>query len=84
MPFPFKFNDVTRLSRGLLYHGLEEMGFKNIVQIPWSEEWLPPYFYIHQRSPYLEGNNRPDVQQAWKVNAELTQGSTHVAILAMR
>jgi hypothetical protein len=84
MPFPYRFNDVTRLSRGLLYHGLEEMGFKNIIQIPWSDEWLPPYFYIHQHPPHLEGETRPEVQQAWKVNAELTQGSTHVAILAMR
>jgi len=42
-PSPIGFNDVTRLSRGLLYHGFEEMGFKNIIQLPWSDEWLSPF-----------------------------------------
>jgi Methyltransferase domain len=84
MRFPYRFNDCTRLSRGLLYHGFEEMGFKNIVQLPWLTSWLSPYFYHLQSEPMLPNEPNPDVQHAWRVNAELTCGSKHVAVLAMR
>jgi len=63
-----------------LYHGFEEMGFKNIIELPWSSEWLSPYFYIHQREPELVGETRDEVQRAWRLNAELTAGSKHVAV----
>jgi len=33
---------------------------KNIIQLPWSDEWLSPYFYIHQQPPHLEGETRPE------------------------
>ena len=34
--------------------------------------------------PYLQGQPRNEVQQAWKLHTELTEGSTHIAVLAMR
>jgi len=83
MPFPYRFNRNTRLSRGLLYHGLEEMGFKKIVELPWSEDWLPPYFDRHQ-GPRLEGDARDEVQQAWRLRDELQRGSTSIALIASR
>jgi hypothetical protein len=84
MPFPYRFNDNTRLSKGLLFHGFEQMGFKNIVELPWRDEWLSPYFDIRLQAPSLEGENRIEVRQAWKLRRELDQGSTHIAVLAMR
>jgi hypothetical protein len=89
MPFPLRFNSDVRISRGLLYYGLEEMGFKNIHELPWSDDWLPPYINPNQREPRLEdrlpGCNFPnDVERAWKLQVELRQGSTHTAILATR
>jgi SAM-dependent methyltransferase len=84
MPFPYRFNDVTRVSRGLLYHSFEEMGFDDIVELPWKDEWLSPYFTAGQREPLLEGETRAEVQSAWQLHAELTGASKHVAVLAMR
>jgi hypothetical protein len=82
--FPYRFNDGTRLSRGLLYHAFEEIGFSNIYEFPWKSEWLSPYIYQYQTDPILEHETRPDVLKAWKINCELLQGSKHVAILATR
>jgi hypothetical protein len=52
--FPFRFNDVTRISRGMLYHAFEEMGFGDVVEIPWRDGWLSPYFGHDQSEPRLE------------------------------
>lgn len=71
LPFPWRFNDNTRLSRGLLYYGLEEMGFKNIREMPWSENWLPQYYRF----------SGPDNSSLEK---ELRNGSRHYAVLAWR
>jgi hypothetical protein len=38
--FPYRFNSVTRLSRGLLYYGCEDMGFRNIIEIPYDLEYV--------------------------------------------
>lgn len=84
MRFPYRFNNNTRLSKGLLFYGFEEMGFKNIVELPWRDDWLPPYFDLRLHAPSLEGETRIDVQQAWKLRRELEEGSTHIAVLAMR
>jgi len=40
--FPYQLNDNTRLSRGLLFYGLERLGFSNIAEIAWKPEWLSP------------------------------------------
>jgi hypothetical protein len=82
--FPYRYNDNTRLSRGLLYNAFEDMGFKEIVEFPWRSEWLPPYFDMRMREPVLEGEARPEVCQAWKLASELRRGSKHMAVLAMR
>jgi len=84
MPFPLRFNSDVRISRGLLYYGFEEMGFKNLYELPWREDWLPPYFNVHYSPQLLDGEERPDVLQAWQLDRELRQGSKHVALLAMR
>ena len=54
LPFPLRFNNNTRLSRGLLYHSLEEIGFKKIEEIQWSDDWLPPYYNANYRPPRLQ------------------------------
>jgi len=82
LQFPFRFNDVTRISRGMIYHAFEEMGFGDIVEIPWRDEWLSPYFGHDQSEPRLEGETRDEVQSAWRVCAELSTGSKHAAMMA--
>jgi hypothetical protein len=82
--FPYRYNDNTRLSRGMLFHSFEDMGFKNILEFEWLPEWLPPYFDTRMREPELEGETRPQVQHAWKLAEELRRGSKHLAVLAMR
>jgi SAM-dependent methyltransferase len=84
LPFPLRFNNNTRLSRGLLYHGFEEMGFKRIDEIPWSDDWLLPYYNANYRPPPLDSEDRPEVQQAWTLLNELNKGSVHRAIIAAR
>ena len=37
-PFPWRFNCSVRLSKGLLYYGLEEMGLRQIFELPWSDD----------------------------------------------
>jgi SAM-dependent methyltransferase len=84
LPFPLRFNNNTRLSRGLLYHSLEEIGFKKIEEIQWSDDWLPPYYNANYRPPRLEDEDRPEVQRAWTLQTELSKGSVHRAITASR
>jgi SAM-dependent methyltransferase len=85
MPFPFRFNEMSRLSRGLLYHGFEEMGFRHILELPWKDEWLSPYLDQNVREPHLHGETREEVRRAWRLYEELrTGGEKHMAILAMR
>ena len=40
-PFPHYFNDQTRLSRGLLCYSLATMGYGNILEFRWRDEWIP-------------------------------------------
>jgi hypothetical protein len=35
------FNDQTRLSRGLLCYSLATMGYGNILEFRWRDEWIP-------------------------------------------
>ncbi len=73
--FPFAFNDNTRLSRGLLWHAFEQMGFCNIIEFPWKAEWLPQRFGQATIEP-----NEPNA----RLGFELQYGSRHIAVLAMR
>ena len=74
--FPFRFNDNTRLSRGLLFHSLEQMGFSRVVELPWRDEWLPPRFRFNLPPEPHE----PDARLAY----DLKHGSRHIAVLGMR
>lgn len=79
--FPYRFNEHTRVSLGLLYHGFEEMGFSNIVEIPWDHEWLTAGITAQYRIP---GDLPAQHRTKWKLGAELAAGSRHRAILACR
>jgi hypothetical protein len=79
--FPYRFNSETRLSRGLLYHAFEELGFPNIVEIPHDYEWLTGVLWHSQVPEGMHKEWRP----YWKLGAELLPGgSRHSAVLAMR
>jgi SAM-dependent methyltransferase len=41
VPFPNCFDVNTRISKGLLMFGLKELGFKEILEIPYSNAWIP-------------------------------------------
>ncbi len=43
--FPNCFDNDTGLSRGLLFKGLEMLGFDEIIELPWAESWLPLSWY---------------------------------------
>jgi hypothetical protein len=44
-PFPWGFDDNTRLSRGLFRRSVELMGFREIVELPHRDTWLPADWY---------------------------------------
>jgi hypothetical protein len=80
--FPYRFNEHTRMSRGLLYHGFQEMGFSNIVEIPWEHEWLTAGITAQHRRPE---DLPPQHLIKWQLGAELIGGgSRHRAVLACR
>lgn len=64
--FPFRFNDNTRISRGLFREAAEQMGFTKVSFLKPREHWL------------LTGTPATDLER------EITTGSAHVAVLAMR
>jgi hypothetical protein len=66
----------------LLYHALEELGFKKIEQIAWENNWLPPYYNANYRPPQLGDEERAEIRRAWTLQAELSEGSVHRAIIA--
>jgi Methyltransferase domain len=74
--FPFTFNDNTRLSRGLLFHTLEELGFRDVIELSWQPAWLP------QRFGHFSVAEPDDA--AARLDYDLRFGSRHVAVLAMR
>ncbi len=90
LPFPYVFNDNTRVSRGLLYLSFERMGFKNIVEIPWRDEWLSPYYRADYRPPQPDEaacdalTETPYALAGYRTMVEIREGSKHIAILAMR
>jgi len=80
--FPYRFNSATRMSRGLLYHGFEEMGFRNIIEIPFEHEWLTSSITAQFKQP---GDLAARHYERWKLGAELVPGgSRHRAYLACR
>ncbi|HEX3656964.1 MAG TPA: methyltransferase domain-containing protein [Pirellulales bacterium] len=42
-PFPYCFNDNTRISRGLMELSFKQLGFKEVVEAPWQDNWISPY-----------------------------------------
>lgn len=48
--FPVCFDNDVGLSRGLLMKSLDLLGFKEIVEIPWREDWLPARWYGSQKA----------------------------------
>jgi hypothetical protein len=72
-PFPHDFNENTRLSRGLFERSTKELGFREIVELPWRDSWL---------DPYVRDGGGP--QERSDLATELANGSRHVAVLAMR
>jgi hypothetical protein len=49
-PFPWGFDDNTRLSRGLFRRSVELMGFREIVELPYRETWLPADWYAPHKA----------------------------------
>jgi len=49
-PFPYGFDNDTGLSRGLLYKSMEWLGFKERVEVPYRESWLPRQWYGAQKA----------------------------------
>lgn len=49
-PFPWGFDDNTRLSTGLFRKSVELMGFREIVELPYRETWLPAQWYAPHRA----------------------------------
>lgn len=82
--FPYRFNSDVRLSKSLLYHGFEEMGFREIVELPWSNDWLSPYYSAGYWQPEMPVEGPSEVRRAWRLDTELRETSRHLAILAMR
>jgi hypothetical protein len=41
-PFPYAFNDNTRLSLGLFKHAMHSMGFSRLMEVPYTS-WIPEY-----------------------------------------
>ena len=39
-PFPYRFNDNTRISIGLFKHAMQSMGFSRLIEIPYPS-WIP-------------------------------------------
>jgi SAM-dependent methyltransferase len=68
-PFPYCFNDNTRLSRGLFEESMIHMGFRQVLALPAQPGWL-----FTQRAPAPDGNI---------LEHELKIGSAHVAFLAI-
>lgn len=44
-PFPICFDKLTCISRSLLDFGLKEMGFKQIVELPRQDSWIPDSWF---------------------------------------
>jgi SAM-dependent methyltransferase len=53
LPFPHGFDLGTGLSRGLLYKSMEWMGFKECVEVPYRESWLPRKVFAHNLKALL-------------------------------
>lgn len=89
-PFPFCFNDNTRMSRGLLELSLKQLGFKEIVELPWQDDWLSPYitsYWPESLKPAAVaacGAQGALAAKGYALKNELAYGSKHVPILAMR
>jgi hypothetical protein len=49
-PFPWGFDDNTRLSTGLFRKSVELMGFREIVELPHRDAWLPAQWYAPHRA----------------------------------
>jgi hypothetical protein len=41
-PFPYAFNDNTRISIGLFKHAMQSMGFRRLMEVPYTP-WIPEY-----------------------------------------
>jgi hypothetical protein len=39
--FPNCFDEMTHISKGILTFGLKELGFTDIIEIPYSDSWIP-------------------------------------------
>jgi SAM-dependent methyltransferase len=66
--FPHSFNDNTRISRGLFELSIKRLGFREIIEIAPREGWLKQ---LHSPLPFT-------------LEEELTKGSRHHALLAIR
>jgi hypothetical protein len=89
-PFPYCFNDNTRISRGLMELSLKQLGFDKVVEIPWQDDWISPYITAYS-PPYLGprvvaalSKAREKVLRAFALLNEIEITSKHVGILAMR
>lgn len=57
--FPVNFDNDVGLSRGLLFKSLDQLGFDEIIEIPWAESWLPKSWYGSQKALLCIRKDRP-------------------------
>lgn len=57
--FPNCFDNDVGLSRGLLFKSLDMLGFDEIIEIPWTESWLPQPWYGTQKALLCIRKERP-------------------------
>ncbi|HEY5316191.1 MAG TPA: methyltransferase domain-containing protein [Pirellulales bacterium] len=89
-PFPFCFNDNTRISRGLMELSFKQLGFKHVIEVPWQHDWLSPYI-TQYRPAELDpaavaalGEPGARASQGFDLLNEIEISSKHVGILATR
>ena len=85
-PFPYRFNDRSCLSRGMLYHAMEEMGFGDITVLEHRDYWLPQYISAaqdEQASTSLSSLS-PELARALRLDYSLHVASKHVGVIATR
>jgi hypothetical protein len=57
--FPVNFDNDVGLSRGMLMLGLDQLGFDEVIEMPWRPEWLPASWYGSQKVLLAIRKTRP-------------------------
>jgi SAM-dependent methyltransferase len=49
-PFPICFDQMTHVSKGIIEFALKDMGFKEIIELPYQEEWVSYNWYKNYKA----------------------------------